>query len=87
MSQDKDVSFNVSGLDPEKAYDLYYVAQDKAGNYSARVQVITIHTLDPSAPTVSRSLPATTGTNRGRLIRTQISGWCSVRRSRMRQPM
>lgn len=41
MSQDKDVSFNVSGLDPEKAYDLYYVAQDKAGNYSARVQVIT----------------------------------------------
>ena len=52
MSQDKDVSFNVSGLDPEKAYDLYYVAQDKAGNYSARVQVITIHTLDPSAPTV-----------------------------------
>ena len=47
MSQDKDVSFNVSGLDPEKAYDLYYVAQDKAGNYSARVQVITIHTLDP----------------------------------------
>ena len=31
MSQDKDVSFNVSGLDAEKAYDLYYVAQDKAG--------------------------------------------------------
>ena len=79
MSQDKDVSFNVSGLDPEKAYDLYYVAQDKAGNYSARVQVITIHTLDPSAPTVVQEFT--------RFIRIQISGWCSVRRSRTRQPM
>lgn len=64
MSQDKDVSFNVSGLDPEKAYDLYYVAQDKAGNYSARVQVITIHTLDPSAPTVA---PGVYPLQRGRI--------------------
>ena len=87
MSQDKDVSFNVSGLDPEKAYDLYYVAQDKAGNYSARVQVITIHTLDPSAPTVVQEFTRYNGDESGRLIRTQISGRCSVRRSRTRQPM
>ena len=65
MSQDKDVSFNVSGLDPEKAYDLYYVAQDKVGNYSARVQVITIHTLDPSAPTVVQEFTRYNGDESG----------------------
>lgn len=65
MSQDKDVSVNVSGLDPEKAYDLYYVAQDKAGNYSARVQVITIHTLDPSAPTVVQEFTRYNGDESG----------------------
>lgn len=65
MSQDKDVSFNVSGLDPEKAYDLYYVAQDKAGNCSARVQVITIHTLDPSAPTVVQEFTRYNGDESG----------------------
>lgn len=54
MTKDKDVTFNVSGLDPEKAYDLYYVAQDKAGNYSATVKKMTIHTLDPNAPTVTQ---------------------------------
>ena len=54
MTEDKDVSFNVSGLDPEKAYDLYYVAQDKAGNFSATVGKLTIHTLDPNAPTVTQ---------------------------------
>lgn len=54
MSEGKDVTFSVSGLEAEKAYDLYYVAQDKAGNYSATVKKITIHTLDPNAPTVTQ---------------------------------
>ncbi len=54
MREDQDVSFTVSGLDPEKAYDLYYVARDAAGNYSATVQMITIHTLDSNAPTVTQ---------------------------------
>ena len=54
MTEGKDVTFNVSGLEAEKAYDLYYVAQDKAGNYSATVKKITIHTLDPNAPTVTQ---------------------------------
>lgn len=54
MTAGKDVTFTVSGLSKETAYDLYYVAQDKAGNYSASVKMITIHTLDPNAPTVTQ---------------------------------
>lgn len=54
MSEGKDVTFTVSGLEAEKAYDLYYVAQDKAGNYSATVKKLTIHTSDPNAPTVTQ---------------------------------
>ena len=63
MTENKDVSFTVSGLDPEKAYDLYYVAQDKAGNYSATVKKITIHTLDPNAPTVTQEFTKYNGTD------------------------
>ena len=63
MTEGKDVSFTVSGLDPEKAYDLYYVAQDKAGNYSATVGKITIHTLDPNAPTVTQEFTKYNGTD------------------------
>ena len=63
MTEGKDVSFTVSGLDPEKAYDLYYVAQDKAGNYSATVKKITIHTLDPNAPTVTQEFTKYNGTD------------------------
>ncbi len=54
MTAGKDATFTVSGLSKETAYDLYYVAQDKAGNYSASVKMITIHTLDPNAPTVTQ---------------------------------
>lgn len=54
MTAGKDGTFTISGLSKETAYDLYYVAQDKAGNYSASVKMITIHTLDPNAPTVTQ---------------------------------
>lgn len=54
MTKDKDVTFTVSGLEEAKAYDLYYVAQDKAGNYSATVKKLTIHTLDSEIPTVTQ---------------------------------
>lgn len=54
MTANKDITFTISGLDKEKSYDLYYVAQDKAGNYSDTVKKITIHTLDQSAPTVTQ---------------------------------
>lgn len=54
MTENKDVTFTVSGLEKEKSYDLYYVAQDTAGNYSDTVKKITIHTLDQSGPTVTQ---------------------------------
>lgn len=63
MTEGQDVTFNVSGLEPEKAYDLYYVAQDKAGNFSDRVGKITIHTLDPNAPTVTQEFTKYNGTD------------------------
>lgn len=54
MREGQDVSFTVSGLQPETAYDLYFVAQDTAGNYTASIDMITIHTLDSNAPTVTQ---------------------------------
>lgn len=51
-----DVGFTVSGLNTKttgtSAYDLYYVAKDKAGNWSDTVNKITIYTLDTAAPKV-----------------------------------
>ncbi|MGN8969009.1 S-layer homology domain-containing protein [Intestinimonas sp. HCP28S3_D6] len=63
MTEGKDVTFTISGLEAEKAYDLYYVAQDKAGNYSATVKKITIHTADPNAPTVTQEFTKYNGTD------------------------
>lgn len=63
MTQDKDVTFNIAGLEKEKSYDLYYVAQDKAGNYSETVKKITIHTLDNSKPTVEQRFTKYNGTD------------------------
>lgn len=51
----KDVTLNISGLTAQTSYDLYYVAQDKAGNYSETVKMIPIHTLDETPPTVKQS--------------------------------
>lgn len=51
-----DIGFTVSGLNAKttgtSAYDLYYVAKDKAGNWSDTVNKITIYTLDTNAPKV-----------------------------------
>ncbi len=63
MTEGKDVSFTISGLEEEKSYDLYYVAQDKAGNYSAKVGMMTIHTLDSNAPTVTQEFTKYNGTD------------------------
>ncbi len=46
----KDVVLKISGLESETSYDIYYVAEDKAGNYSG-VKMITANTLDDEAPT------------------------------------
>jgi hypothetical protein len=58
-SANKEVTINVSGLEKQTGYDLYYVAQDKAGNYSEWVQKITIHTLDTVAPTAEQEFSKT----------------------------
>lgn len=49
-----DGTINVTGLQPETSYDLYYVAQDAAGNYSITVEKITINTLDNTGPKISQ---------------------------------
>ncbi|MGO5114618.1 S-layer homology domain-containing protein [Candidatus Avoscillospira sp. LCP25S3_F1] len=66
MTEGKDVSFTVSGLDNEQSYDLYYVAQDKAGNYAASIGKITIHTQDDSKPTVTQEFTKYNGTETNR---------------------
>lgn len=63
MKEGQDVNFNVSGLAKEHSYDLYYVAQDEAGNFSASIGKITIHTLDNTAPTVTQSFTKYNGTD------------------------
>ncbi len=45
-----DVTLKVNGLQPESTYDVYYVAQDKAGNYSEIIRRNTVNTLDDAAP-------------------------------------
>lgn len=50
-------TINVTGLQPEKAYDFYYLAKDNAGpnrNYSETVKMITIYTLDKEPPVVNQ---------------------------------
>ncbi|BAL01186.1 putative surface layer protein [Oscillibacter valericigenes Sjm18-20] len=55
----KDAAISITGLASETAYDVYYVAQDKAGNYSATVGKMTIHTLDTNPPTVTQEFTRT----------------------------
>ncbi len=47
------VAVSVTGLEKEKAYDLYYIAVDKAGNYSDIVKKITVYTEDSTPPTAT----------------------------------
>ncbi len=52
---DTNYTFNVSPLQPQMSYDLYYVAKDRAGNYSLKVEVFTpVKTLDEIDPTVTQ---------------------------------
>ena len=54
----KDVVLNITGLQPESGYDIYYVAQDKAGNCSV-VKMINQKTLDTAAPTARQEFTKT----------------------------
>ena len=51
-----DAKLNISGLEAQTAYDLYYVAKDNAGNYCVYTENLTppktIYTLDNQPPTV-----------------------------------
>lgn len=58
----KDTAISITGLTSETAYDVYYVAQDKAGNYSAAVGKMTIHTLDTNPPTITQEFTRTNDT-------------------------
>ena len=40
----------MSGLDAETAYDIYFVAEDTAGNLSEIATILNAKTLDSSAP-------------------------------------
>lgn len=58
---EKDTRINISGLVSETSYDIYYVAQDKAGNFSEVVKVLyNAHTLDTTGPTVTQRFEHTT---------------------------
>lgn len=54
----KDASFTVSGLNSKttgtSTYDLYYVAQDTAGNWSDVIQCCPVYTEDKTNPTVEQ---------------------------------
>lgn len=52
-----DVKFTINGLEPQTAYDVYYMAKDKAGNYCVYDKTVidlpyTVYTLDNQSPTV-----------------------------------
>ena len=53
-----DVSFTITGLTPQTAYDLYYVAEDRDGNFNIYTTTLTppmqVNTLDEQGPTVSQ---------------------------------
>lgn len=55
----KEALISITGLTSESAYDVYYVAQDKAGNYSDPVGKLTIHTLDINPPAITQEFTRT----------------------------
>lgn len=59
---DAEIRFTISGLQNQGVYDLYYVAQDRAGNFSERVEKMTIRTLDNTPPTVTQEFTKYNGT-------------------------
>ena len=66
LRADTDVNVNITGLERETSYDIYYIAKDSAGNYSEITltevsdgwnmtsNMLTESTLDTSGPTVAQ---------------------------------
>lgn len=63
MTENKEGLITVPGLTAETVYDFYCIAQDKAGNYSAKVIKMQINTLDPNAPTATIEFTKFNGTD------------------------
>lgn len=50
VKEKKDSILNISGLDKQTPYDIYFVLMDKAGNYSEPTSLLGLKTLDKLAP-------------------------------------
>lgn len=50
VKEKKDSILNISGLDKQMPYDIYFVLMDKAGNYSEPASLLGLKTLDKLAP-------------------------------------
>ena len=48
-------TMNITGLQPQTSYELYFVIQDEQGNFSVSVQHMTINTQDNEGPTVRQN--------------------------------
>ena len=58
---DTDFTLNISGLERESSYDVYYVAVDGDGNCSDPVKKFTIHTLDETPPKATQEFTSYQG--------------------------
>lgn len=54
VKADTEFKINITGLEKENAYDIYYLAQDNAKNYSDPILMYTAHSLDSTAPTATQ---------------------------------
>jgi len=57
----KQFELKVTGLQESTSYDIYYIAKDLAGNYSAEVKRITKNTLDNTPPKVTQEFTKLSG--------------------------
>lgn len=48
-------NINITGLERESAYDVYYLAMDQSKNYSKVIGMYTAHTLDETPPSATQS--------------------------------
>ncbi|MBE6909733.1 MAG: S-layer homology domain-containing protein [Ruminococcaceae bacterium] len=59
VTASRDANISITGLTAETAYDIYYVAKDRAGNYSDVALLEGIRTLDTNPPTVRQEFSRT----------------------------
>lgn len=54
VKANQDFTITINGLAKETEYDVYYLGEDLAGNYSETIHKSTAHTLDETPPTVTQ---------------------------------